>query len=424
MDVTIHHAAPIRGRVRVPGDKSISHRAAIVGALGSGVTRVRGFLRADDCLRTVQCLRHLGVAIEETGEELVIRGSAGRLQAPPRVLDAGNSGTTMRLLSGVAAAQPFATEIDGDASLRRRPMDRVAEPLRRMGATVTARDGVYPPLSIRGGRLRAITYELPVASAQVKSAILLAALLAEGNTEIVEPVMTRDHTERMLAHCGVRVTRENGRIRLSGGIPQGRRIEVPGDISSAAFLLAGAAAIEGSELTVEDVGLNPTRTGVLEVLGAMGAGVTAEVVHERSGEPVGTVAVRGHRLRGVTIAGAQIPRVIDELPVLCMLAAAAEGRTVIRDAAELRVKESDRIAVLARGLRTLGATVTERPDGIEIEGGRVRGGVVDAGGDHRLAMAFAVAGLLAGEPVTVRGAETVQISFPGFFETLRAFTEP
>ena len=424
MDVIIHRAAPIRGRVRVPGDKSISHRAAIVGALASGVTRVRGFLRADDCLRTVACLRALGVEIEETGDDLVIRGSAGRLTAAARVLEAGNSGTTMRLLSGVAAAQPFATEIDGDASLRRRPMDRVAEPLRRMGATVEAREGRYPPLRIRGGRLRGIAYVLPVASAQVKSAILLAALLAEGSTEIVEPVRTRDHTERMLAHCGVPVTRENGRIRLSGGIPQGRLIEVPGDISSAAFLLAGAAAIEGSELTVEDVGLNHTRTGVLDVLEAMGAAVAAEIVHERSGEPVGRVTVRGRRLRGVTIEGALIPRVIDELPVLCVAAAVAEGRTVIRDAAELRVKESDRIGSLARGLRTLGATVTERPDGIEILGGGLRGGVVDAGGDHRMAMAFAAAGLLAGEPVTVRGAEAVQISYPGFFETLRALREP
>jgi 3-phosphoshikimate 1-carboxyvinyltransferase len=424
MDVTIHPAAPLRGRVRVPGDKSISHRAAIVGALASGVTTVRGFLRADDCLHTVECLSALGVEIDDAGDALVIRGSSGRLTAPTRVLDAGNSGTTMRLVSGVAAAQPFATEIDGDASLRRRPMDRVAEPLRRMGATVTARDGVYPPLSICGGRLRGITYALPVASAQVKSAILLAALLAEGSTEVVEPVSTRDHTERMLAYCGVPITRENGRIRLSGGIPQGRPIEVPGDVSSAAFLLAGAAAIEGSELTVEGLGLNPTRTGVLDVLEAMGGAVTTEFVHERSGEPVGTVTIRGRRLRGVTIAGALIPGVIDELPVLCVLAAAAEGRTVIRDAAELRVKESDRIASLARGLRTLGATVTEYPDGVEIEGGRIHGGVVDAGGDHRMAMAFAVAGLLAGEPVTVRGAETVQISFPGFFETLRALREP
>jgi 3-phosphoshikimate 1-carboxyvinyltransferase len=423
MDVTIHPAAPIRGRVRVPGDKSISHRAAIIGAIASGETRVRGFLHADDCLHTVECLRAFGVTIEEVGGELVISGSSGRLTAPPRALNAGNSGTTMRLLSGVAAAQPFVTEIDGDASLRRRPMDRVAEPLRRMGATVEARDGMHPPLRISGGDLRGITYELPVASAQVKSAILLAGLFADGDTEIVESVPTRDHTERMLAYCGVHVIRGSGRTTLTAGIPQGRLIEVPGDISSAAFLLAGAAALEGSEFTVEDVGVNPTRTGVVDVLRAMGAAVATEFVHERSGEPVGTISTRGRRLRGVTIAGALIPRVIDELPVLCVLAAAAEGRTVIRDAAELRVKESDRIAVLARGLRTLGAAVAELSDGMEIDGGRLRGGVVDADGDHRIAMAFAVAGLLAGEPVTVRGAESVQISFPGFFDLLRALGE-
>ena len=423
MDVIIRPAAPIRGRVRVPGDKSISHRAAIVGALASGVTRVRGFLRADDCLRTLECLRALGVKIEEVEGGLVISGSSGRLTAPARVLYAGNSGTTMRLLSGVLAGQPFTAEIDGDQSLRRRPMDRVADPLRQMGTRIVARNGAYPPLRITGGKLQGIAYELPVASAQVKSAILLAGLFADGDTEVVEPVATRDHTERMLAAFGVPLRREGSRVRLTPAVPQGRPVEVPGDISSAAFLLAAAAAIEHSELTVEDVGLNPTRIGVLDVLRAMNATVSTELIREGPVEPVGAISVRGGRLHGTTVAGELIPRVIDELPVLCVLAAVAEGRTVIRDAAELRVKESDRIGVLARGLRALGAAVVERPDGMEIDGGRLRGGVVDAEGDHRIAMAFAVAGLLAEGPVTVRGAEAVAVSFPGFFETLRALRE-
>jgi 3-phosphoshikimate 1-carboxyvinyltransferase len=429
MDVTIRPAAPPRGRVHVPGDKSISHRAAIIGALASGETRIRGFLQADDCLRTVGCLRALGVRIEQIGGELVISGSAGRLSAPARVLDAGNSGTTMRLLSGVLAGQPFSATLDGDASLRRRPMDRVAEPLTMMGAAVSARDGRYPPLRIAGGRLRGITYTLPVPSAQVKSAVLLAGLLAEGGTEVVEPVPTRDHTERMLAQLGVPIRREGERIILAPVTPQGGRLEIPGDISSGAFLLTWAAATEGSDLAVEDIGLNPTRTGVLQLLQAMGAEVSIEIAPPGSdparpgiamGEPVGTVRVRGRRLRGTVIAGAMIPRVIDELPVLCVAAATARGRTVIRDAMELRVKESDRIGAMARGLRALGAAVEERPDGLEIQGGRLSGGVVDAGGDHRMAMAFAVAGLLADGPVSVRGAEAVSVSFPGFFETLQA----
>lgn len=429
MDITIRPAAPLRGRVRVPGDKSISHRAAILGALASGGSRVRGFLRADDCLRTVDCLRALGVSIEETDGELRIGGSAGRLSKPRHVLGAGNSGTTMRLLSGVLAGQMFSATLDGDASLRRRPMDRVAEPLTMMGAVVAAREGKYPPLQITGGRLRGIVYTLPVPSAQVKSAVLLAGLLAEGTTEVVEPVPTRDHTERMLAQFGVPIHRDGDRVRLSPATPRGCVVEVPGDISSAAFLLACAAATEGSDLTVEDVGLNPTRTGVLDLLRAMGAEISIELAPPGSdsaspaiaaGEPVGTVRVRGRRLRGTVVEGAMIPRVIDELPVLCVAAAVAEGRTVIRDAVELRVKESDRIGALARGLRALGVAVEERSDGLAIEGGRLSGGTVDAGGDHRMAMAFAVAGLLADGPVSVRGADAVSVSFPGFFETLQA----
>jgi len=418
MDVVVAPAARLAGTIRVPGDKSISHRAAMLGALASGTTTIHNFLRAEDCLRTVECLRDLGVAIEESGDRLVVHGTAGRLREPDRVLDAGNSGTTMRLLAGVVAAQPLAVVLDGDASLRRRPMDRVAEPLRRMGAHVGARDGRYPPLRIMGARLRGITYELPVPSAQVKSAILLAGLLAESESVVIEPVPTRDHTERMLARFGVPVHRDGRRITLAPRLPVGCEVTVPGDLSSSAFFFAAAAARLGSKVTVEEVGVNPTRTGVLEILEQMGGVIELASRRDVHGEPQASVTVRGGRLRGVTIRGPIIPRLIDELPVLCVVAAAAEGKTVIRDAAELRAKESDRIAVIAAGLRALGVAVKERADGIEIRGGGLRGGVVDAAGDHRIAMAFVVAGLLADAPVTVRGAETVAVSFPGFFDVL------
>lgn len=423
MDFTVTPAKKLTGRIRVPGDKSISHRAALIGSVATGVTTVRGFLRADDCLHTLSCLRDLGVEITEHPDRVVVRGSGGRLRAPGRVLDAGNSGTTIRLLAGILAGQPFTAELDGDESLRRRPMDRVAEPLRKMGAHVGAREGRYPPLRILGAQLRGITYHLPVASAQVKSAVLLAGVLADGETSIVEPVPTRDHTERMLAACGVRIRRSDGTITITPGTPVGRELVVPGDLSSAAFLLAAAAARPGSEVVIDGVGLNPTRTGVLDVLRAMGADVAVHAQEESSGEPVGTVIVRGRELRGVTIGGTMIPRVIDELPVLCVAAAIARGRTLVTDAAELRVKESDRIGVLARGLRTLGIQVEERPDGIAIAGGHLRGGRVDSEGDHRVAMAFAVAGLLADDPVAVDGAESVAVSFPGFFEALEAITK-
>jgi 3-phosphoshikimate 1-carboxyvinyltransferase len=422
MDVTVAPVSRLSGRISVPGDKSISHRAAIIGAISSGITEITGFLRADDCLRTLACLRDLGVRVEDDQGQLVIHGAAGRLLEPARVLDAGNSGTTMRLLAGVLAAQPFTAELDGDESLRRRPMDRLADPLRRMGAHVGAREGRYPPLRIMGAQLRGITYEVPVASAQVKSAVLLAGVSAAGETTVIEPVPTRDHTERMLAGFGVPVRRENTRITITPAIPRGSRVAIPGDISSAAFFLAAAAAIPGSELTVENVGVNPTRTGVLDAFRGMGAPAIVEAGRDQSWEPVGNVSIRGRRPRAVAIDGALIPRLIDELPVLCILGAVAEGRTVIRDASELRVKESDRIGVLVTGLRALGVSVQERPDGMEIEGGRLRGGTVDAAGDHRIAMAFAIAGLLAEEPVTVRGAESVAVSFPGFFETLEAVT--
>jgi len=423
MELVISPAGRLRGRVRVPGDKSISHRAALIGALARGDTVIHHFLRADDCLHTVSCLRALGVGIEDEGSRLIVRGMGPRWRAPMTPLDAGNSGTTMRLLAGILAGQPFQTELTGDASLRTRPVDRIVEPLSRMGARIVASgDGRFPPLRITGRSLRGITYTLPIASAQVKSAVLLAGLLAEGPTTVVEPTPTRDHTERMLAAFGAPIRRDGDRVSVTAAALQGHEVRICGDISSAAFLLAAAAAMPGSELTVEHVGLNPTRTGFLDVLRALGAEVDVRQTGEDAGEPVGAVTVRGQRLRGVRIGGSLIPRVIDELPVLCVIATAAEGETVISDAAELRVKESDRIAVIARGLRALGGEVEERPDGLTVYGSRLHGGRVGSAGDHRIAMAFAVAGLLAGGPVTVEGAESIKVSFPEFGRVLQEVT--
>src|SRR5438552_3879598 len=423
MELVVSPARRLRGRVRVPGDKSISHRAALIGALARGGTVIHNFLRADDCLHTVSCLRALGVGIEDEGSRLIVRGMGPRWRAPMTPLDAGNSGTTMRLLAGILAGQPFQTELTGDASLRSRPMDRIVEPLSRMGARIVASgDGRFPPLRISGGSLRGITYTLPIASAQGKSAVLPAGLLAEGPTTVVEPTPTRDHTERMLAAFGAPIRRDGDRVSVTAAALRGNEVRVCGDISSAAFLLAAAAAMPGSELTVEHVGLNPTRTGFLDVLRALGAEADVRQTGEAAGEPVGAVTVRGQRLRGVRIGGSLIRRVSAEVPVLCASATAAEGETVISDAAELRVKESDRIAVIARGLRALGGEVEERPDGLTVYGSRLHGGRVGSAGDHRIAMAFAVAGLLAGGPVTVEGAESIKVSFAEFGRVLQVVT--
>ena len=412
---------PLRGVLRVPGDKSISHRAAMLGAIARGTTHVAGFLRAEDCLSTLRCLRALGASINERGSDLEITGAPFR--EPDEILDVGNSGTTMRLLAGLLAGHPFHSVLTGDASIRRRPVDRVAEPLRRMGATISGRQGGrLAPLSIDGGGLRGISYATPVASAQVKSAVLLAGLFADGETDVREPSQSRDHTERMLGAFGARIVRDGLTTRLRG--PQTLRaasVRVPGDLSSAAFFLVAAALIPGSELAVTDVGLNPTRTGVLDALKMMGADLEVRDLREREGEPVGTVLVRGSRLRGATIGGDLVPRAIDELPVLAVAACFAEGETVIRDAAELRVKESDRIAALARELGRLGARVEPQPDGLAIVGGTaLRGARVHSGGDHRMAMALAVAGLRADGPVTIDDPACIETSFPGFADALRS----
>ncbi len=414
--------APLRGRLRPPPDKSISHRAALLGAVAAGTTTARRWLISADTFSTLHCLAALGVDAELRGDTLTVRGRGVRGFRPPeRVLDVGNSGTTIRLLCGLIAQHPFEATLDGDASIRRRPMDRVIRPLREMGAWFEAREDRFAPLRVRGGDLRPIRYPLPVASAQVKSAILLAGLAAEGTTTVVEPQPARDHTERLLRAMGVPVDTQGLVVSIRGPAqPQALALTVPGDLSSAAFFLVAAAARPGSELVVEDVGLNPTRTGVLTVLRAMGAHLEVSDLREEGGEPVGTVVVRGGVLRGVEIRGELIPQLIDELPALAVAAAVAEGETVIRDAAELRVKESDRIAAVVWNLRVLGAEAEELPDGLLIRGGRLRGGVVDSFGDHRIAMAFAVAGLLAEEGITVTDTDCIATSFPGFGEALRA----
>lgn len=413
----------MRGRARVPGDKSISHRAVMLGSLAEGVTEISGFLEGEDCLATLAAFEAMGVSIERPGGgRVVIRGGGpAGLHPPGGALDMGNSGTAMRLLAGVLAAQPFDSLLVGDASLSRRPMQRVTEPLRRMGAAIETGETGTPPLRIRGGlRLRGIDYCLPVASAQVKSALLLAGLFAEGRTCVTEPAPTRDHTERMLRAFGYSVSAEAGRICLEGG---GRlsacRVDVPADISSAAFLLVGASIAPGSELTLEHVGVNPTRTGVIDILRLMGAEL--ELSNERlvGGEPVADITVRSAELKGIHIPEELVPLAIDEFPALFVAAACARGQTVLSGAEELRVKESDRIQVMADGLEACGVPATPRPDGIVIQGGTIDGAEVDSHGDHRIAMAFAMAALRSRGAISIRDCANVDTSFPGFVELTR-----
>jgi 3-phosphoshikimate 1-carboxyvinyltransferase len=415
----------LAGTVEVPGDKSISHRAALLGALATGPTEVTGFLEAEDCLATLTALERLGVEVTRKGPghyRIAGVGLTG-LQEPDTVLDCGNSGTTARLLMGVLAGQPFWTMLTGDESLRRRPMGRVAAPLREMGATVVGRAaGTRLPLAVRGRRpLAPITYRLPVASAQVKSAILLAGLTADGPVRVEEPAQSRDHSERMLQQFGASLAVDGLTVTLRPGPAlRGATVPVPGDMSSAAFLLVAGAIVPDSRITVRGVSLNPTRTGILDALAAMGARPTRAAT-VTAGEPTGAVTIETARLRSTAIAGPLIPRLIDEIPALAVAAAVAEGLTEIRDAAELRVKESDRLAALARELGRMGAEVTERPDGLVIRGGRALVGTrVHSGGDHRIAMALAVAGLVAAGETVVEDVSCIATSFPDFVERLNA----
>lgn len=424
----VQPARSVSGHVRVPGDKSISHRTLMLGGIAEGRTEVTGFLASADCLATLEAFRAMGVTVERTAEtSLTVHGRGlDGLSAPGGVLDMGNAGTAIRLSMGLLAGQRFESTLTGDASLRSRPMERVAKPLRLMGADILTTDG-KPPVTVRPvARLAGIDYPLPVASAQVKSAILLAGLYAEGITTVTEPAPTRDHTERMLRGFGLQVETDGPRVSLRGRQRlHGTRIDVPGDISSAAFfLVAGSIAGEG-EYVIENVGVNPTRTGVIDILKLMGADITVVPRAAQGGEPVADLHVRRAELKGIAVPESLVPLAIDELPVLFIAAAAARGETVFSGAAELRVKESDRLAVMAEGLTRLGVPNELAPDGIRIEGGaasgrRLSGGEIDSHGDHRIAMSFTVASLLADTPLRVRDTENVGTSFPGFVATARA----
>ena len=425
--ITIAPAGRVIGRLRAPGDKSISHRYALLAALADGTSVIRNYAPGADCAATLRCLEALGVeartqrAPDPDGSlTAVVRGRGpGGLRQAAATLDAGNSGTTMRLLAGVLAAQPFESVLTGDASLRRRPMRRIADPLGRMGARIRTAGG-RPPLAIAGTALRGIDYDMPVASAQVKSAVLLAGLHAGGATRVTERAPTRDHTERALPAFGVEIRRTGPQVEIAGGQhPAPADVRVPGDLSSAAFWAAAAAALPGSDVEIVDVGLNPTRTAFLDLLRSAGADVTVEAAGAAANEPFGTVRVRHRTLRPIRIGADQAPGVIDELPALAALAAHGAALEV-SGAAELRTKESDRIAVLAAGLRALGAEVDERPDGFSVRAAGLTGGAVDTAGDHRMAMAFAVAALGAGAPTTIRGHDAVDVSYPGFFTALES----
>jgi 3-phosphoshikimate 1-carboxyvinyltransferase len=412
-------AAPLRGELTPPGDKSISHRALIFACLAHGPSRVRGLLESADVRATANACRQLGMTLREQAGEWLLEGVGERgLQAPGAPLDMGNSGTAMRLLAGVLAAQPFASELVGDASLSRRPMRRIVAPLEQMGAHIETAAGGMPPLRIAGTPgLRGIDYVSPIASAQVKSCLLLAGLYASGQTTVREPLRSRDHTEKMLPAFGVPLYGDCG-VR-GGSRLTGASLRVPADISSAAFLLAAAALVPGSDLLLRDVGLNETRDGVVQVLQAMGADLTVLDRRRFGEEPVGDIRIRyAGRLRGVDIPVDRVPALIDELPVILALAATAEGTTRLRGAAELRVKESDRLAVMGRGLRALGVELGEYADGMDVQGGPIRGGVVDGAGDHRCAMSFCILGQVASAGIEVAGCENIDTSYPGFVDDL------
>lgn len=419
---TIQAIGPLRGRIRVPGDKSISHRAAILAAIAEGRSRISGFLPGEDCLGTIRCLRELGVRIEGGPTDWIVEGvGLGGLREPSQVLDVGNSGTSIRLLMGLLGGLDGFAVLTGDGSIRSRPMGRVSRPLRMMGMHIDGRSGGdRAPLAVRGGAIKAISYESPVASAQVKSAVLLAALQSPDITTFREPAPSRDHTERMLAAMGAPIqVASDGTITLRGLSPLSpREVRVPGDLSSAAFWVVAALIVPGSDLVVENVGLGPTRTGILDVLEAMGADLAVENARDESGEPVGDLRVRHSRLRPAVVARELLTRSIDEVPILALAMACAEGTSELHDAAELRVKESDRLKAITRVLGALGARIDERPDGLVIHGPtRWRAARVDSGGDHRIAMMAAIAAQLAPGPVEIAGTACTETSYPGFWET-------
>lgn len=428
MDLKISKVKKLAGQLEVPGDKSISHRAVMLGSLASGITRVKHFLMGADCLSTIECFRAMGAEFTNDSSDTILvkgRGLSG-LDEPQDVLNVGNSGTTIRLMSGILAGQNFYSTVTGDASIRKRPMGRIAEPLKRMGARIWGRkDGTLAPLAIQGGELSPIDFTSPVSSAQVKSAILLAGLYANGQTVVREPEKSRDHTERMLTYLGANIEVADLAVKITGN-PQmeGREVFVPGDISSAAFIMVAAAVIPGADIRINRVGINPTRTGIIDVLRKMGAAV--EILNEQilNEEPIGDILVRGGELHGTLIDGDLIPRLIDEIPVITVAAALAQGETLIRDAAELKVKETNRIATVISEFGKMGAEIQELPDGMRIKGGSTfKGAVCDSHGDHRIAMSLAIAGLMAKDGTIIRDAECIDVSFPGFEAILQQITQ-
>ncbi|RFU65534.1 3-phosphoshikimate 1-carboxyvinyltransferase [Peribacillus glennii] len=411
----------LKGMLGVPGDKSISHRSIMFGAIAHGETTVGNFLPGADCLSTISCFRKLGVRIEEedSAVRVVGKGFEG-LERPVEMLDVGNSGTTIRLMLGILAGREFEAVLAGDSSIAKRPMTRVVKPLRELGAVIDGEnDGKFTPLTIKGGKLRGISYELPMASAQVKSAILLAGLQAEGETVVIEPTKTRDHTERMIAEFGGRIERDGDRITVKGNqMFRATHIEVPGDISSAAFFMVAAAITKNSEVKLTNVGLNPTRTGIIDVMKQMGADIEVETL-KKKGEPSGNIIVRSSNLKGIEISGDLIPRLIDEIPVIALLATQAQGVTVIKDAQELKVKETNRIDTVANELASLGADITPTEDGMIINGGaKLTGRTVSSHGDHRIGMMLAIAGLVAQGEMDLHDPSAIEVSYPGFFEHL------
>ena len=422
----IKPAKTVAGSIQLPGDKSISHRYAMLGAIAEGRSEIHFFSSSADCESTLVCLGKLGVGIERKANVVTIDGVGPRgLRQPREVLDAANSGSTMRMLAGILAGQPFRSVLSGDASLSRRPMGRVIEPLTRMGARIKSVEGARPPLEIEGGILQAIHYQLSIASAQVKSAVLFAGLYAEGETEVVEPIATRDHTEIALEQMGVEIGRHRQTVSVRGPARlEGKTVHVPGDMSSAAFFLAAALLVPESNLVIQNIGLNPTRTAILDVLAPMGGDIRVLNVEMLHGELIGDVHVESSRLEGGEIPSGLIPRLIDELPVLAVIGTQTQKGLSFRGAAELRVKESDRLAAVAENLRRMGAELEEFPDGLRIAGRQaLRGAEVESYEDHRIAMAFAVAALVAQGTTLIRGSNCVDVSFPGFFEVLARVTD-
>jgi 3-phosphoshikimate 1-carboxyvinyltransferase len=424
-EVVVRPARSLEGSLRLPGDKSISHRYAMLGGIAEGVTKLENFSTGQDCASTLRCLAGLGVKWERDGAKVVIHGRGKALQSPLNALDCGNSGSTMRMLSGILAGQGFTSELTGDESLSRRPMARIIAPLTQMGAKFSSSEGGRPPLRVTGGKLKAIEYSTPTPSAQVKSSILFAGLFAEGETCVSESVRTRDHGEIALRAFGAEVKSRGSEAQIEGGQPlRAIEAEIPGDISSAAFFLCAAGLFSDSRLVIQSLLMNPTRARLLEILIGMGVAISVVELEERLGELTGTVQVKGGRLRGATIAGADVAALIDEIPVLSAIAPYTEEGIEIRDARELRVKESDRISAVATNLRAMGAVVEERDDGLKIPGKQqLHGAELQSFGDHRIAMAFAIAALRATGETRINGSEAAVISYPAFFETLDGLTK-